>query len=108
MSKVRFHIVGKVQGVLYRQSAQEKAKSFNLVGWVKNLPNGSVLLEAEGPVESIQSLLLWCKSGPPRAKVEAVEVTWLSQEDKPAQEQAAQEQAAQEQIDKYCDFHIIG
>lgn len=76
------HIFGKVQGVCYRQSAQEKAKSLNLNGWVKNLSDGSVLSEAEGSLENIQSFISWCKQGPRNARVDTVDINWLAEDDK--------------------------
>ena len=46
----RMHVVfsGHVQGVGFRQSATQIAKSFPVVGWVKNLPSGDVEIVAEG------------------------------------------------------------
>jgi acylphosphatase len=79
LSKFRLQIFGKVQGVFYRQSAQEMAKSLSLNGWVKNLPDASVLLEAEGEKEKLEMFLAWCKQGPSRAKVDSVRVEWLDQ-----------------------------
>jgi acylphosphatase len=97
LSKIRLQIFGRVQGVFYRQSAQETAKSLNLKGWVKNLPDGSVLLEAEGEREGLTSLIAWCKQGPSRARVESVQVEWLVK-DQPAGGEGEQAHA----------FRIIG
>lgn len=95
LSKFRLQIFGKVQGVFYRQSAQEMAKSLNLNGWVKNLPDASVLLEAEGEKARLEMFLAWCKQGPSRAKVDSVQVEWL-------------DQAADKQSKQFCAFKIIG
>lgn len=71
---VRLRIYGIVQGVNYRTHARVKAEELRLAGIVRNEPDGSVYLEAEGPSEQIEKLKEWCKAGPSRAKVEKVEV----------------------------------
>lgn len=47
---MRIHIIvhGRVQGVGFRFSAQQKAVEYNLTGYVRNLANGDVELEVEG------------------------------------------------------------
>ena len=52
-------VTGKVQGVWFRQSTMEKARSLKLTGWVKNLRNGDVELEAYGDVEQLRLLKEW-------------------------------------------------
>jgi acylphosphatase len=69
-------IIGRVQGVFYRASAQQEAMRLGLVGEVRNLPDGSVEVVAEGPRERIEDLVEWCKRGPPAAVVEHVGVRW--------------------------------
>ncbi len=68
----RITVVGKVQGVYFRASAQEKAVELSLTGEVRNLPDGNVELIACGSSDSVQRLIDWCHEGPPRAKVEQV------------------------------------
>jgi acylphosphatase len=67
-------VKGKVQGVYYRASTQEKATELGLNGFVSNLPDGNVYIEAEGEAAILDRFLEWCKVGPARAKVETVEV----------------------------------
>ncbi|MGZ3883243.1 MAG: acylphosphatase [Bacteroidia bacterium] len=62
-------VKGKVQRVSYRFSAQQMAIKLGLTGYVKNLPNGDVFIEAEGEEEAINKLIEWCYVGPPLAKV---------------------------------------
>jgi acylphosphatase len=62
-------IQGKVQGVYYRASAADKAKELGLTGFVRNQPDGSVYLEAEGAEDKLDQLYQWCLHGPPRAHV---------------------------------------
>lgn len=72
MPTIELHIKGKVQGVFYRASTKEKAAAMGLVGWVKNLPDGSVLVKATGTDAQLESLQQWCRLGPPNAKVSEV------------------------------------
>lgn len=54
MKKVRIHVRGHVQGVGFRFTTQYQAKRIgNVGGIVKNEPDGSVLIEANGPEESV-------------------------------------------------------
>ena len=62
--------MGRVQGVFFRASTREKAKALGLTGYVKNQPDGSVLINAEGEQDQLKELLDWClKGGPSGAKV---------------------------------------
>ena len=75
MRRVMLRIKGEVQGVFYRQSAKEEASRLGLRGWVKNLPDGAVAADAEGPAEAVDAFIRWCRRGPPSARVTDVEVT---------------------------------
>ena len=77
LAKVKLKIKGHVQGVFFRQSTKEKAVALGLSGWVRNEDDGSVLLEATGPKEALERLVLWARQGPPSAKVDNVDVSWL-------------------------------
>jgi acylphosphatase len=67
-------ITGKVQGVFYRATAQQKAQELNLTGFAQNQPDGSVLIEAEGEEANLEQFVAWCKVGPPRAVVNEVQL----------------------------------
>lgn len=74
--KTRAHIFvrGDVQGVFFRQETKHRAGNLNVKGWVRNLfPSG---LEAvfEGEEKDVQTLISFCKRGPPGANVTDVEV----------------------------------
>lgn len=69
------HVHGRVQGVFFRQSTQQEARRLGLTGTVRNNPNDTVTIEAEGPAEALQQLERWCHHGPPAARVDKVEVT---------------------------------
>jgi len=63
---------GRVQGVGYRASCSQKAKQLDLHGWVRNLADGSVEVQVEGPVHQLTELRLWCERGPAGAEVHSV------------------------------------
>ncbi|MCC7502661.1 MAG: acylphosphatase [Flavobacteriales bacterium] len=68
------HVIGRVQGVRFRQSAMEMAISLGLNGHAMNLADGSVSIVAEGHREDLEHLLAWCRIGPPLALVREVTV----------------------------------
>lgn len=65
-------IKGRVQGVGFRYSARSIARSFKISGFVKNVYDGSVYIEAEGLDENLSLFIRWCHQGPDRAKVNHV------------------------------------
>ncbi len=79
MKVVNVQVIGKVQGVSFRFSTMEKAKSLQLKGWVKNQMDGSVKILAQGADNSIASLIEWCHNGPTAASVDKVMVEELNQ-----------------------------
>lgn len=58
---IRKHInfYGRVQGVGFRYYSVNKARQLGLTGWVRNLADGSVEMEVQGPEEKIDELLLF-------------------------------------------------
>ena len=60
---------GRVKGVGYRAFCLRRAEELGLSGWVRNRPDGSLEVEAEGPVQALAELQLWCERGPQRAQV---------------------------------------
>lgn len=76
---ISIKVSGRVQGVYYRASTHEEAQRLGLKGFVKNEPDGSVYIEAEGDDAVLNALVAWCKQGPPAADVTNVEIeegTW--------------------------------
>jgi acylphosphatase len=74
---VRAHVFvsGNVQGVFFRQETRSRARSRGLAGWVKNLPDGRVEAVFEGPEETVEQMVEWCRSGPRWAEVVDVEAS---------------------------------
>ncbi len=54
---------------------RSEAQRLGLDGFVRNMPDGSVEVVAEGDAEAVESLIEWCRRGPPLARVRAVEVS---------------------------------
>lgn len=65
---------GRVQGVSFRWYTAEEANRRGVVGWVRNEPDGTVRLEAQGAEDDVEVLLGWVHHGPPAARVQRVEV----------------------------------
>jgi len=72
--KVRRHFVvsGRVQGVFFRQSSRQQAKLLELSGWVRNLPDGSVEIEAAGQADAMAEFEQWLSQGPENARVDSL------------------------------------
>lgn len=59
MEKIRKHFIfkGRVQGVGFRYRSMYAARSLGITGWVQNLPDGSVEMEAQGSGDMINKML---------------------------------------------------
>ena len=70
----RFHLIvtGIVQGVGFRHNTRRKARLNNLTGYARNLPNGSVEIEAQGTPQDLERFIQWAHHGPADAVVESV------------------------------------
>ena len=75
MPCIRCHVAGRVQGVFFRASTREKARSLGLTGYARNLPDGRVEVLACGEPQALQSLRDWLAVGPPAAVVSNVQCT---------------------------------
>jgi acylphosphatase len=67
-------VSGRVQGVFFRDSLRREAVTAGVAGWVRNRRDGRVEAVFEGPSAAVERLVSWCRVGPPRADVEAVEI----------------------------------
>jgi acylphosphatase len=74
--RLHVYINGHVQGVGFRYSTFDRATALGLNGWVRNLPDGRVEAEFEGPKAVLQQMLGWCEIGPRAARVKRVEAAW--------------------------------
>jgi len=69
-------IHGIVQGVFFRYNTKLEADRLGVAGTVRNQPDGTVRVIAEGPREDLERLLAWLHRGPDLAVVERIEATW--------------------------------
>lgn len=76
MQRLDVTVTGRVQGVAFRWHARRTALRLGLTGWVRNQPDGSVRLVAEGPRPQLEQLLAWVRQGPDRAHVAQCRQTW--------------------------------
>lgn len=75
MEHFNIKVIGKVQGVFFRANTRKKAHELGIHGWVRNEPDGSVYIEAEGDLNQLNEFVSWCKTGPERARVDEVKIT---------------------------------
>ena len=82
--QVRLHIVvkGLVQGVGFRYFAYHHATKLGLVGWVQNLFNGDVEIEAEGERSLLEIFIGEVKIGPRTGHVKDLHIEWQPYENK--------------------------
>jgi acylphosphatase len=69
----RWLISGRVQGVGFRWFVARHAHAEDIVGWVRNLPDGRVEVVARGQDEALRTLEARLRAGPPSAAVSSVE-----------------------------------
>ncbi|HMB69626.1 MAG TPA: acylphosphatase [bacterium] len=75
MRRVDVRVTGHVQGVFFRASTRDEALRLGVRGTVRNEPDGSVFIQAEGEDEAVERFLRWVENGPPHARVDRVDVT---------------------------------
>jgi len=64
---------GRVQGVGFRVATRRAAQALGVSGWVRNAPDGSVEVFAQGTPESVDELLAFLAAGPPGSHVSGVD-----------------------------------
>lgn len=72
---VNIRITGKVQNVGFRYAALKTAQKYDVAGFVKNDPGGSVYIEAEGEEPKINHFIAWCHDGPAWARVDHIDTS---------------------------------
>ena len=70
----KIHVTGHVQGVGFRWSTANEARTLDIKGFVRNLSDGSVYIEAEGTLIQLTTFVEWCKRGPSFGYVDSVKV----------------------------------
>jgi acylphosphatase len=75
MTRVSVVVSGKVQGVAFRHYTCQRALELGVTGWVRNLPDGAVEGLFEGDDSAVTTLVEWCRSGPPAARVDRLDIS---------------------------------
>lgn len=71
----RVVVRGRVQGVFFRDSARQRARSRGVAGWICNRSDGAVEAVFEGERQAVDELVAYCQRGPRGAQVSDVEVS---------------------------------
>lgn len=76
MKRLEVNVRGRVQGVAFRWYTRQRALSLGLTGWVRNRPDGSVQILAEGEPGDLETFCDWTARGPDHARVDHQEIAW--------------------------------
>ena len=76
LAAVRATVYGRVQGVYFRDFVSRQARGLDLTGYVRNTPERTVEVHAEGERKQLEELIDHLKVGPPAARVEKVVTNW--------------------------------
>jgi acylphosphatase len=69
----RLVVHGRVQGVFFRDTARRRAADLGVAGWVRNCPDGTVEVVAEGDPDAVGAMSRFCGEGPDGARVDHVD-----------------------------------
>ena len=75
MPQIQAKVQGQVQGVGFRYSTLQVAEKLGVTGFVRNLPDGTVEIVAEGSDDQLNELIDWAHRGPSAAEVTQVDIT---------------------------------
>ncbi len=78
MVEIHCIISGKVQRVAYRAYLQEAATELQIVGYTKNVPDGTVEVVAQGDPDTLKAFVEYMHEGSLMSVVEGVAVEWRS------------------------------
>ena len=76
MKRVHLIISGRVQGVFYRAAVRDIAAGYSITGFVRNLPDGTVEVVAEGPEPELRLFAAECKINDGIREAESAEAEW--------------------------------
>ncbi len=75
MKHLNIIVFGRVQGVGFRNHSRHMARYLGIKGYVKNLPDGSVFIEAEGDEIALAQLVQWCRKGTSYAQIDEIKTS---------------------------------
>lgn len=71
--RLHLYFSGDVQGIGFRFYTRERAQGLKLKGWVRNLPDGRVEIEVEGPEEIVKKFMHEMRTGSLYAQIKEIE-----------------------------------
>lgn len=81
MVRVHVYVQGRVQGVGFRAFTVRQAQRHGVTGWVRNVQDGRVEVEAQAVREAVEGFLVDLERGPALSKVGEVSVEWIDPQD---------------------------
>lgn len=83
MLQLHIFVLGRVQGVFFRNFVKEKADELGIKGWVRNLSDGRVEIVAQSlDQKKLSKLIELCRKGSTFAKVDEVEISYEAIKDR--------------------------
>ena len=76
MKVLKAKVSGKVQGVWFRKYTLDSARDIGVVGMVKNLVDGTVLVNASGKDENLRKFKELLEIGSPNSRVDKIDYSW--------------------------------
>ena len=76
MKVLKAKVSGKVQGVWFRKYTLDSARDIGVVGMVKNLVDGTVLVNASGKDENLRKFKELLENGSPNSRVDKIDYSW--------------------------------
>jgi acylphosphatase len=76
MRVLKSKVYGKVQGVWFRKYTLDSARDIGVVGMVKNLVDGTVLVNASGKDENLKKFKELLDNGSPNSRVDKIDYSW--------------------------------
>ena len=68
----RILIEGRLHGMNFRYQTQQKAAKLQLGGFVRNLSDGRIEIEAQGDQDKVEQLLAWCQEEPHSSNIKSI------------------------------------
>lgn len=80
--RLKIWVYGQVQGVGFRYHTYTMASQLGILGWCRNLSDGSVEIVAEAGEDRLDQFLAYVKEGPMFARVDTVKVRDLAEDER--------------------------
>ena len=76
MRVLKAKVYGKVQGVWFRKYTLDSARDIGVVGMVKNLVDGTVLVNVSGKNENLRKFKKLLENGSTNSTVDKIDYSW--------------------------------